>query len=83
MTGTPPPIDSGEPAKCTAMPRGITSGKRRCFATFSTDIDAEELIRMSADSPVGAPGASSTDPFAQVRTRGYIGLLAMAAVLGC
>ncbi|WP_328792637.1 MULTISPECIES: chloride channel protein [unclassified Streptomyces] len=37
---------------------------------------------MSADSPVGAPGASSTDPFAQVRTRGYIGLLVMAAVLG-
>ncbi|MFJ7593133.1 chloride channel protein [Streptomyces sp. NPDC097617] len=37
---------------------------------------------MSADSPVGAPGAPSTDPFAQVRTRGYIGLLVMAAVLG-
>ncbi|MFI5666370.1 chloride channel protein [Streptomyces sp. NPDC051704] len=37
---------------------------------------------MSADSPVGAPGASPPDPFAQVRTRGYIGLLAMAAVLG-
>ncbi|MER6780755.1 MULTISPECIES: chloride channel protein [unclassified Streptomyces] len=37
---------------------------------------------MSAESPVGAPRAPSPDPFAQVRTRGYIGLLVMAAVLG-
>ncbi|GAA2634012.1 hypothetical protein GCM10010425_38410 [Streptomyces spororaveus] len=37
---------------------------------------------MSADSPVGAPGTPSTDPFALVRTRGYIRLLVMAAVLG-
>ncbi|MFB7256107.1 chloride channel protein [Streptomyces nojiriensis] len=37
---------------------------------------------MSADGPVGAPGAPPPDPFAQVRTRSYIRLLVMAAVLG-
>ncbi|MGW4856066.1 chloride channel protein [Streptomyces sp. NPDC004288] len=37
---------------------------------------------MSADSPAGAPGTPPTDPFALVRTRGYVGLLVMAAVLG-
>ncbi|MFF1560836.1 chloride channel protein [Streptomyces sp. NPDC058279] len=36
----------------------------------------------SAESPVGAPVAPPPDPFAQVRTRGYVGLLVMAAVLG-
>ncbi|MFF4583797.1 chloride channel protein [Streptomyces sp. NPDC001389] len=36
----------------------------------------------SAESPVGTPGVPSTDPFAQVRTRGYVGLLVLAAVLG-
>ncbi|MEU8516559.1 chloride channel protein [Kitasatospora sp. NPDC048722] len=37
---------------------------------------------MSADSPVGAPDGSPPDPFALVRTRGYVGLLVMAAALG-
>ncbi|MFF4424727.1 chloride channel protein [Streptomyces sp. NPDC001549] len=37
---------------------------------------------MSAESPAGVSGTPSPDPFAQVRTRGYIGLLVMAAVLG-
>ncbi|MFE0648731.1 chloride channel protein [Streptomyces sp. NPDC059534] len=37
---------------------------------------------MSADRPVGAPGELTPDPFAMVRTRGYVGLLVMAAALG-
>ncbi|KOG31871.1 chloride channel protein [Streptomyces wedmorensis] len=39
-------------------------------------------MRVSADSPVGAPGKPPPDPFALVRTRGYVGLLVMAAALG-
>ncbi|MEV5969582.1 chloride channel protein [Streptomyces sp. NPDC051921] len=37
---------------------------------------------MSADSPAGAPDEPPPDPFALVRTRGYVGLLVMAAALG-
>ncbi|MER7948576.1 chloride channel protein [Streptomyces sp. NPDC096079] len=37
---------------------------------------------MSADRPVGGPGEPAPDSFALVRTRGYVGLLVMAAALG-
>ncbi|WUL09568.1 chloride channel protein [Streptomyces sp. NBC_00354] len=37
---------------------------------------------MSAKGSVGAAGATSPDPFAQVRSRGYVRLLVVAAVLG-
>ncbi|MFJ4203964.1 chloride channel protein [Streptomyces sviceus] len=37
---------------------------------------------MSARNPVPAPAAPSEAPFAQVRTRGYLGLLIMAGALG-
>lgn len=36
---------------------------------------------MSAGRPVGEPGELTPDPFALVRTRGYVGLLVMAAAL--
>ncbi|MFJ1702569.1 chloride channel protein [Kitasatospora sp. NPDC088346] len=35
-----------------------------------------------SDRPAGSPATAPADPFALVRTRSYLGLLAMAAVLG-